>query len=261
MSEKDMELYVRNINSYKPDLIRGYTNGLYELCNFIEKKGMSVHQPKVVVSSVDKLRRLTREKIESVFGTKIYDYYGTREVHGIAGECKESLLHIFMFNNYVEVLDEQNRPVREGEEGKVVVTNLHNYSMPLIRYELGDMAILGPKRCKCGNPLPTLKEITGRIMDYFVKEDGSLIHAGYFLHPFRLIDQIKAYQIIQEDYTNIRILAVLKDDIREAEKRDMEWRIKLVMGKNCKVVWDIVDEIPKTQSGKYFYVKSLLYHE
>ena len=260
MTENDMERYVKIINSYKPDLIRGYASSLYEICKFIEKKRITVHQPKVVISISEKLRREMREKIETAFGAKVYDFYGSREVHSIAGECNAGLLHIFMFNNYVEVLNEHNHSVKEGEMGKIVVTTLHNYSMPLIRYEIGDTAILGPKRCKCCNPLLTLKEVTGRITDHFIKEDGTIICGEYFTLLFNLKDWIKSFQIIQEDYRKIRILVTLQGNINHAEKREIENKIKLVMGKNCNIIWEFVEEIPKTQSGKYLYIKSLLYN-
>ena len=260
MSETDMEQYVKILNSYKPDLIRAYAGSLYELCKFIEKKRIAIHRPKVIVTSAEKLRREMREKIESVFGTKVYDFYGSREVDCIAGECNAGLLHIFTFNSYVEVLNEHNYSVKEGEIGKIIITTLHNYSMPLIRYEIGDTAVLGPKKCKCGNPLPTLKEVSGRITDHFIREDKTIIHGEYFTHLFYLKDWINAFQVVQEDYGKIRIFVVPRGDINEAEKREIESKIKFVMGKNCNILWEFVEEIPATNSGKHIYTKSLLYH-
>ena len=113
------------------------------------KKYLFTH-PKIVVSAAENLSDTMRNVIESNFGTKVYNFYGSREIGNLAGECKDGLLHSFLFWNYLEVLDKDNQPVREGEEGRVVVTNLYNYSMPLIRYEIGDMAILGPKSALAG---------------------------------------------------------------------------------------------------------------
>jgi len=259
MSEEDMKRYVKIINSYKPDLIRAYAGSLYEICKFIEKKGMSIHRPKVIVSSAEKLTKEMREKMESVFNTKVHDFYGSREVDAIAGECDACSLHIFTFNNHVEVLNEHNYSVNEGEMGRITVTTLHNYSMPLIRFEIGDTAILGPKKCKCGSPLPTLKEVSGRTTDHFIREDKTIIHGEYFTHLFYLKDWLKAFQVVQEDYRKIRILAVLLDNPNDAEKKDIEHKIRLVMGKNCAITWDFVEEIPKTPSGKHIYTKSLVY--
>ena len=259
ITKADMERYIRAINSYKPDIIRGYASALYEICKFVEKRKFAIHKPTVVVSSAEMLRDDLRNKIEAVFGTKVYDLYGSREVDGIAGECRYGLLHIFMFNNYVEVVDNKNNMVREGENGKIIVTNLHNYSMPFIRYDIGDMAVLGPEKCKCGNPLPTLMKVTGRVCCFFRKEDGTIMDDGYFMGIFAQRQWIKTFRIIQEDYRKIRIIIVPKEGpIKASEKRDIEEKIQLIMGKDCKVKWEVVDEIPKTKSGKYLYTQSLV---
>ena len=259
MTEEDMDDYIKIINSYKPDFIRGYAGSLYELCRYAEKKQMIIYKPKILVSAAETLRNEMRDKIEAVFETKLYDFYGSREVSNLAGKCTEGAMHVFMFWNYVEILDNNNQPVKEGEEGKVVVTNLHNYSMPLIRYEIGDMAVLGTEKCKCGNVLPTLNKVTGRITDHFIKKDGTIIHGEYFTHLFYLKDWVKAFQVIQEDYNIIKLLVVSEDNIAEPKKKDIDDKIKTVMGQDCKIIWNFVDEIPKTKSGKYLYTKSMVW--
>jgi phenylacetate-CoA ligase len=262
MTEEDMENYIKTINVYKPDLIRGYAGSLYELCRYAERKNIDVYTPKIVVGAAETLSDEMRHKIENMFGTKVYDYYGSRETNNLAGECKEGLMHVLAFHNYIEVLNNHNQPVKEGEEGRVIVTNLHNYSMPFLRYEIGDMAVLGPKKCKCGNTLPTLKKVTGRITDHFVKEDGTIIPAEFFIHLIGVVCNkgfVKKFQVIQEDYKRIKLLVILEGNISESEKEDIEDKIKLVMGQDCKIVWDFIEEIPKTSQGKYLYTKSLLW--
>ena len=259
MTRVDMEKYIKIINSFKPELIRGYAGSLYELCRYAKKKKLTISAPKILISAAETLKYDMREKIEGVFGIKLYDFYGSRETASIAAECKNGLMHVFMFNNYVEILDNHNQPVQEGKEGRVIVTNLHNYSMPFIRYEIGDVAVVGPEQCECGNPLPTLKKVTGRITDHFVKEDGTIIHGEFFTHLFYLKDWVKAFQIIQEDYNKIRILAVTTGRVNEHQKKDIEKKIKVVMEKDCKIQWEIVEDIPPTKSGKYLYTKSLVW--
>jgi len=259
MTEEDMKRHIRIINSYKPELIRGYAGSLYELCRYAERKNMAIYTPKIVVSAAETLNNEMRKKIESVFGTKLYDYYGSRESNNLAGECEEGLMHVLIFHNYVEVLNNHNQLVKEGEEGRVIVTNLHNYSMPLIRYEIGDIAVLGPEKCRCGNVLPTLKKVTGRITDHFVKEDGTIISGSALTLTFNRKDWVEAFQIIQEDYKNVKILIIRKGDVNESEKIDIEGKIKFLLGQDCRIIWEFVHEIPKTQSGKYLYIKSLVW--
>jgi phenylacetate-CoA ligase len=157
-------------------------------------------------------------------------------------------------NDYIdkglEVLDEYNQPVKEGEEGKVVVTNLFNYSMPLIRYEIGDLAIRGPDQCTCGNILPTLKTVTGRTTDPFILEDGTIIYGGFFNQLFFFKNWVRSFQIIQEDYKKIKIVVVLQNVINPQEQSIIEKQIRLVMGNDCAIIWEIVEEIPKTSSTR-----------
>ena len=262
MTEADIERYIQVINSYKPELIRGYSSSLCELARYAESKKLKVFTPKAIVGTAETLTPEMRKQIENVFGTKLYNFYGAREVSSLAGECKEGLMHIFSFYNHVEILDGKNKPVKKGDEGRVIVTNLFNYSMPIIRFEIGDVAVLGPKKCKCGNILPVLEKITGRITEWFVKEDGTTISPIFFIILFMGVYEkrlCKKFQIIQEDYKKIRILIVPENDKKISNKKDIEEKIKLMMGKACKIQWEYVDDIPKTKSGKYVFVKSLVW--
>jgi phenylacetate-CoA ligase len=257
MNKDDIKRYIDKINSFKPDLVMGYAGSLFELCRYAQNENIMLHSPKILISAAETLRDEMREVIESSFGTAVNNFYGSREAPFLAAECQEGSMHIFSFLHLLEVLDARGRPARSGQEGKVVVTTLYNYSMPLVRYEIGDMAIQGDEVCTCGSILPTLKKVTGRVTDHFVTKDGTLIHGEYFTHLFYFKDAIKKFQVIQEDYQQVRILAVLKNSLSEVDKRDIEHKIRLVMG-NCSIRWDVVDDIPKSPGGKYLYTKSLV---
>lgn len=259
ITEQDIEKYTHTINSFKPEILRGYAGSLYDLCRYAERKKLQLYTPEIIISTAESLSDRMRETIESNFGTKVYNFYGSREVSNLAGECKAGLMHPFMFWNYQEILDQRNQPVKEGEEGKVVVTNLFNYSMPIIRYEIGDMAILGPERCSCKNILRTIKKITGRVSDRFALKNGTTIHGEYFTHLFYLKDWVRKFQVVQEDYETIRIYLVPNQEINLNEKRTIDAQIRLIMGSHSKIVWNIVDDIPKTASGKYVYTKSMVW--
>lgn len=259
MSTEDMEKYIKKINSYKPDLIRGYSGSLYELCKYAKSKEIDIHSPDVLVGSAETLRDEMRNMIEEVFKTKIYNFYGSREVSNLAGECKEGLMHILP-RNIIEVVDEKNKPVSNGETGKVIVTNLFNYSMPFLRYENGDMATLGPKKCKCGNPLPTLEKIDGRLFESFILRDGTIISGEYFVQLIGVYcneGNINKFQVIQKDYNNLKIL-VVSTLLNKKTLQDINKKIRLVMGQNCHIEWEFVSEIEKTSSGKFLYTKSLV---
>jgi phenylacetate-CoA ligase len=258
MSPADMENYIARINHWKPELVRGYAGALYDLCSYAALNGIAVVRPKAVISSAERLDESMRNCIEEVFGCKVYDFYGSREASTLAGECSHGLLHMFMPNHYIEVVGPDNTPVAEGEEGRILVTTLHNFSMPLIRYEIGDTAVLGPRVCPCGNPLPTLRRLNGRITEHLVKRDGTLVSGAALTLTFNLKDWVKSFQVLQEDYDSVRILVVRRGEPNHVDMAEAEHRFHVLMGDNCRVSWDFVDEIPVTASGKHLYIRSLV---
>jgi phenylacetate-CoA ligase len=261
MRQRNIERYIAKINSYQPELIRGYATSLFEVCRYAASNSLLLYSPKAVVSSAETLSDEMREVIESGFNTKVYDFYGSREAPCLAGECSEGSMHIFSFLHHLEVLNDDNQAVKNGEEGRIVVTSLHNYSMPLIRYEIGDTAIQGGGPCSCDNMLPTLSKVTGRIVDHFVIHNGTTVPAEFFIHLIGVVchtGAIKKFQVIQEDYRKIRILVVLQSELPKSYREDVGSKIRKAMG-NCDIVWDTVDDIPKSPSGKYSYTRSLVH--
>jgi len=261
MSQNDMKSYINLINKYKPEIIRGYAGSLYELAKFSERNNLNIYKPKKIISSAETLTNDMRIKIETVFGTKLYDFYGSRESAIIAGECKYGLMHVFSFNNHFDIIDRNNNLINEGKEGRIIITTLHNYSMPLIRYEIGDIAELGLAGCTCGNFLPCLKKISGRLEEQFIKKDGTIVIGYFFVHLLGVLLNkgfIRKFQVIQEDFNQIKILSVLEKDLPDFEKKEIEQKIKVEMGADCKIIWNFVDDIPKTKSGKYLYTQSFV---
>jgi len=256
ISGKDWLKYIEIINKEKPYYIKGYAGSLYQMAKLIDQKKLKIWQPKFIYSSAETLRPFMRKLIERVFKCKVYDFYGSREVGSIAGECKRGKIHIFNFNNFVEVVDEKNQPVKPGKMGKILITNLHNYSMPLIRYEIGDTAIWGEK-CDCGINTPTLERITGRITDHFKNKKGDLIHGEYFTHLFYFRDWIKSFQVLQKKIDKI-IIFFVADEEKKDEIKEIEEKIKLVMGEDCQIEWRKVKEILPTPQGKFLYTRSLI---
>jgi phenylacetate-CoA ligase len=260
LGANDLNRYIDQINAFEPELIIGWPGALYALCLYAERENRSVHTPRIMVSAGETLTEVMKNKIETVFRTRLYNFYGSREISNLAGECREGLLH--SLGHHLEVLDENNRPVKEGQEGKVVVTCLHNYSMPFIRYQIGDMAVRGPDECGCGNPMPTLSKVTGRITDYFKLADGTAVPANYFIHLIDRIckhDFVSKFQVIQEEHDSVKIIVVKQDEPKDDDIAVIEEKIRQVMDIECKITWEFVDEIAPTKSGKHLYTKSLVW--
>lgn len=248
--------YIDVINREKPEYIRGYTRSIYDICKFARDHEIIIHSPRMVSPTSEVLTYEMRDVIETVLNTRVFNFYGSREVHNLAGECNCGNLHMFSFLNFIEIVDDDNRDVSEGESGRIIVTPLRNYAMPLIRYEIGDIGTVGVKSCRCGSPLPTLTTITGRTYCNFHLKDGSIVRSGAFTGLFYYLPWIKQFQIIQEDYDVIRILVVNNGQIVEKEKTEVERKIRRIMGDECQIIWEFLDEILPTKSGKFLFTIS-----
>jgi len=257
MTDRDMARFVETINRRKPALIRGYAGSLYELARFAKARGLRIHRPIKIYSSAETLRPFMRQLIEEVFGCKVHDFYGSREVGPMAGECEKGRMHLFSFNNLVEVVGTDDRPVRPGQEGRVLVTTLHNFAMPLIRYEIGDTAVVG-EPCDCGLALPTLARVSGRVTDHFLTREGALVHGEYFTHLFYFRDWVREFQVLQRDVDLVEVYYVPAGAIHEPDITEINEKIRLVMGPFCRVEWHEVGEIPRTPQGKLLFTRSLV---
>lgn len=266
MSESDMLDYVKAINRVRPVQILAYADSIYELSQFIEQKGIDVCSPRAIMTSAGTLYPHMRESIERIFRAPAFNRYGSREVGDIACECEAHKgLHVSPLTHYVEILREDGTPAGPGEVGEVVVTSLVNYAMPLIRYRIGDMAVWSEEECSCKRAWPLLREVIGRTTDVFTKRDGTKIVPEYFIHIIGVVlkpSWLRKFQVIQEDYDHIRLLvepAIDKKDAQrelEREKPELEEKVHLVMGKDCRLDIELVDYIPPSPSGKYRYTIS-----
>lgn len=127
-----------------------------------------------VMSWADRLEPALRTEVKHLFGAKICDRYSTTEFGFLAIQCPHAEhLHALQFNNYIEILDDDNQPCEIGQQGRVVVTSLQNLAMPLIRYEVGDLAAFAYP-CSHGIGLPVFEPRIGRSREAIQLEDGSL---------------------------------------------------------------------------------------
>jgi phenylacetate-CoA ligase len=263
ISQSRMLEYTNIINRVKPDHIEGYADALHSLATFIEDKQLKIHSPKSIISAAGALLPEMRKKIGNVFDAPLFDRYGCREVSNIAAECDAHRgLHIFGETTFVEVLNESNTEVLPGEEGRVIVTNLTNRIMPLIRYEVGDWAVKGTDDCTCGRPYPMLQEMAGRSNAIFRTRNGTVVTSEFFRHLFRRMlndDVVFKFQVVQEDYDKVLVKLVFKDGARLdtwSGRQSFEALLKQAMDGDVTIQFQEVDSIEQTSTGKHLYAIS-----
>ena len=257
VDEKMWLQYVERIARFRPHYIAGYAGSLYQLASVARKHNIRLYRPSFVYSSAELLQDFMRRRIEEQFHTRVYDYYGSREVGAIAGECASGRMHVLIMNNIVEVLDQEGGEAAAKSEGRLIVTNLHNYAMPLLRYEIGDTGSLSGERCPCGSELPVLQSLTGRITDHFRLHDGTLVHGEFFTHLFYFRDWVAQFQVDQLACDRVHLSVVLAAEPDERDMQEITASIRVAMREECTVQWRFVDSIPKTPQGKHLFTRRL----
>jgi phenylacetate-CoA ligase len=256
MSREDMRQYVEEINDYQPRTIWAYVESIHQLAQFVEEENVSIYSPEGIITTAGTLHEPVRDTVERVFDTTVHNQYGSREVGDIACECSaQEGLHVFSHVNHVEVVDDGGNPVDPGEEGHVLVTNLTNYSMPMIRYKIRDMAIPKDEMCSCGRGFPLLETVTGRVSDHFVTPSRELVHGEYFTHLFYGKEWVNQFQVKQIARDEVMVKLVTDQTGDETDTDELEQAIKDVMG-DVDVDFSFQEEIDPSLSGKYRYTIS-----
>ena len=212
--------------------------------------------------SAGTLYEFQRETIKNVFKGKIFNKYGSRDAGDMACECDKGKLHQNIFTHYIEILDKNLKEVKENEVGDIYVTVLNNYSMPFIRYRIGDSAKYTSETCTCGRGLPLIKNVIGRSIDSLENVNGKFIPAEFFIHFIGVVFNdgiIDRFQVIQDRIDSIIIRLEIRDMIKfNKNKRKIEKVIEKVFENRVKITWKFENKIEDEKSGKFRYVISEL---
>jgi len=251
-TEEKMRLTLDDLNKFKPEIIIGYVNPLYNFAKYIKNLGSIKFKPKAVIAAAEKLYQAQRETINNEFDCPVFNTYGSREFMLIASECPEHKgLHVNIENLFVEIIKEDGSAAGPGETGDIVITDLHNYGMPFIRYRIGDMAVASDKQCPCGRKLPLLEDVIGRTLDIIKTPDGRFVPGEFFARLFREFGEIKQFQVIQDQLETVKIKIIKEREISSEKIEFIRKRLSEVLGKNVLVDMEFVETIPLTKTGKY----------
>jgi phenylacetate-CoA ligase len=224
----------------------GYASSLYLLSEAIRLRGISGPRVQSVISTGDTLFPAYRRRIEESFGARVVDYYGAGgEGFHLASQCEERRsYHVHVENSVVEILRD-GRPARPGEMGEVVVTQLDNQAMPLIRYGTQDLAVPAERgTCACGRQLPLLESVQGRVPD--------IVFAILFEH----LEGIQQFQVRQQVSDRIRIEIVRDSSYRTATEARIRDAVVRATHGSLGVEFQYVQNIPLSRSGKRRFVVS-----
>lgn len=251
MNQSNMSSYVDDVNKYKPTALVSYVNPLFQLANFIIANKLSVYAPKTILTGAEPLYPHQRETIEKAFNAPVYDTFGCREFMLMSAECQSNKnLHINNDHLVVETINSEGNSIT-GNSGDLVITDLYNYGMPLIRYVNGDRATLVDSPCGCGNPLPIMKSVDGRKLDIIKTPSGKSIPGELFPHLFKEFSSIYKFQIKQTIINELLIQIVPNGEFSENDKTKIIDEINKYAESELTLNFKVVDDIPLTVSGKH----------
>ncbi|MCC7257270.1 MAG: phenylacetate--CoA ligase family protein [Gammaproteobacteria bacterium] len=258
LTDERMLAFVREWRRVRPTILRGHSHSIYVFAAFCRRQGITEVRPNAIISSSMMLIPSERRVIEAAFGCPVTDLYGCEEVGLIAYECERHAgMHVNVENVLVEILDAAGRPAAPGEVGEIVVTSLINHAMPLVRYRIGDMASFTGSGCACGRTLPMMTGVAGRVADFLVRKDGSIV-AGVSLVERTLTAHrgVAQMQIIQEDMDHLTLRLVKDVDFTDSALAAIVAELGRSVGEHNRVNVEFVTAIPAEKSGKYRFAIS-----
>lgn len=251
--------YVGMIRKHRSRFVEGYVSVLYQMALSIERHGVEPPPLEGIITGAEALYDFQREQIERSFKCPVFDRYGSSEFKSIAGQClNRKGMHINEDALIVEVVDDEDRPLT-GEPGTILVTDLENFAMPLIRYRIGDIGVLSDEICGCGRNFRMLDKVIGRETDILVFPDGTRMTGMFIAWKFVRVPGVRRYQVIQESISELRIL--IESDGTETQDVVREWVTNAfdeLRENGMSFLIEFVDHVPRTKSGKMKFFVSML---
>jgi phenylacetate-CoA ligase len=252
MNEASIDRYIDFLRQTRPALIDGYAEAFHLIGNYLRAHPVDGIRPKGIVSSAQTLSGESRAVIESAFQSRVFDKYGAREFSGIAFECDAHRGHHVNAESYIVEIVRDGRPAQPGETGEVLVTDLTNLCVPLIRYALGDIATATDPVCTCGRGLPLIGEIQGRTQSIIIGTNGCFLPGTYFAHFLKDYGHIvKQFQVVQERLGAIEFKVVRGPRFSEASLQPILERFRHHLGADMGINVEYVDHIALVRTGKH----------
>lgn len=235
---------------------RGYPSALSILADFSKENPTQLGKIEKCITTAEKLFGFQRNDIEEGLRANVYDQYGSGEIYSIANQCEyRDLYHVN--DEHVLVESVQTGFNRSGMV-PAIITDLDNYAMPLIRYDLGDILEISERKCACGRSLSTIEHIKGRTYDFLVSTDERLVPGVFIPHLFRKSRGFDRFYAYQPAIGELEVRIVPNENFDRNELNTLSKHIKSFLGEDMLVTFRSIaeSELPQVRSGKLFFVKS-----
>lgn len=260
LSDDKMRRFARELRRARPTSIYGYASALETFARFLraESIDLALAEPGVVISTSEPLFDAQRSLLLEVFRQGVANEYGSCEAGLIAFECPEGRMHLLEDTNLVEVVDGAGESLEEGT-GEVVVTSLLGFSVPLIRYRIGDVARLSLEVCSCRRGGRVLEAIEGRTWSMLRGAGGEEIYPQVVTQVVMgLAPEARRFQAVQDRLDHVTVRLASSEPIPEERTRGIADELVRMMGSGIRIEVEVVDEIEPERSGKFVPVKGLV---
>ena len=235
----------------QPDYLNIAPTLLKEVCFHFLDRGRTPLRLRGIMAHGEIVGPDVRELARRAFGLELFASYGANEVGTIAIQCPEHQhYHVQAETTLVEVLDDDGTPCGPGDTGTVVLTPLHGYASPLLRYEVGDRAVVGSP-CPCGRPHPVLTQVVGRTRDCIVLPSGKRRYCYFLSVAFWEFGDLRQFQIIQRSLYDLEVRLVVRQRLTPDTEAEFARRIKTATSDHFSVSLTYHDSIPLPPSGKF----------
>ena len=231
--------------------VYGFPSGIDGMLRVLEETGRRLPLLRRALCGGEAVDDSLRQRARRVLGFDVRDNYGSTEAF-LAFECPDGSYHINAEHVWLEIVDEAGRAVAPGQMGKVLVTTLENYLMPLVRYEIGDYAIAARGECRCGRTLPLLERVLGRETNLFRNPDGRLTSSWPALGALREFPELKIFQLVQKSIFQFCVRYVADRPLNPADEARIQATLRDDgLWENAEVAFERVTQIERAASGKF----------
>ncbi len=250
LSEKTAQDYIECLQRHSGEMLEGFPSVLGIMADLILHRQTSVPM-RAVFTDGEPLYPFLRAKIEKAFNAKVYDTYGNTEICGLIQECEHNQMHLIPEFGYLEILDENNRPVPAGQEGYFVWTALINDVMPLIRYRIGDRGCWQPEgQCACGRAFPTVVPTITRDSDLLSCPDGRILSPRTVNQLLKYSSSFRFCQFVQTGPKSVVVRAVPSNGNSHRDLASVQENLQKLLGAQMTVDTEVAPEPIVRAGGK-----------
>jgi phenylacetate-CoA ligase len=252
------EKIVQKILSFSPEALYGFPSYLFKLGQFIVKNNYKFNRVKRIFTSSEYLQENVREYIKKAFNAEIFDIYGSTEFKEVAWECeKHEGYHINEDEVIVEIVKDWKRVV-PGTIGNIVITDLRNKAMPLIRYMMNDKGMLLVEKCTCGRTFSLMKPYAGRSSEYVILPNSEILSPYLFTTSIEKIDGLLQYQIIQTNEKTLTANIVCNQEYFSSIAEKVKETLSRITHYEMEIEIERQTHIDVEKNGKFKVVKNLI---